>query len=163
MRLVSFILSATEILFAVGAGDDVVGVRFECDSRRRARAPGRAASALPWLPRGPTASTPVTGNPFCRPARTCHMTLSLQRALDEAQQAPFVVDVLRSGDLLATAAAREGGPGSVRLLSSVMDGPDELTAVVHALARVFDDGADAVLTELCRSPRLSSASARAGP
>ncbi|HEV2796743.1 MAG TPA: glycosyltransferase [Nocardioides sp.] len=84
------------------------------------------------------------------------MTLSLQRALDEAQQAPFVIDVLRSGDRLATAAAREGGPGSVRLLSSVIDVPDELTAVaaVHALARVFDDGADAVLTELLSHPRL---------
>ena len=31
MRIVSLIPSATEILFAVGAGDDVVGVTFECD------------------------------------------------------------------------------------------------------------------------------------
>lgn len=31
MRIVSLLPSATEILFAIGAGDDVVGVTFECD------------------------------------------------------------------------------------------------------------------------------------
>ena len=37
MRIVSLIPSATEILFAVGAGDDVVGVTFECDHPPSAR------------------------------------------------------------------------------------------------------------------------------
>ena len=37
MRIVSLLPSATEILFAVGAGDDVVGVTFECDSPPQAR------------------------------------------------------------------------------------------------------------------------------
>ena len=37
MRIVSLIPSATEILFAVGAGDDVVGVTFECDHPVQAR------------------------------------------------------------------------------------------------------------------------------
>lgn len=37
MRIVSLIPSATEILFAVGAGDDVVGVTFECDHPPQAR------------------------------------------------------------------------------------------------------------------------------
>lgn len=82
------------------------------------------------------------------------MALSLRRTLDEVQQAPFVVDVLRSGDRLA-AAAGEGGPESVQLLAAVIHADDELTAVaaVHALARVFDDGADAVLSELLSHPR----------
>ena len=31
MRIVSLLPSATEILFAIGAGDEVVGVSFECD------------------------------------------------------------------------------------------------------------------------------------
>ena len=31
MRIVSLLPSTTEILFAIGAGDDVVGVTFECD------------------------------------------------------------------------------------------------------------------------------------
>ncbi len=66
-----------------------------------------------------------------------------------------MVDVLRSGDRLAAAAGGEGGPESVRLLTAVIHERDELTAVaaVHALARVFDDGADAVLSELLSHPR----------
>ena len=37
MRIVSLLPSATEILFAVGAGDHVVGVTFECDFPPEAR------------------------------------------------------------------------------------------------------------------------------
>jgi iron complex transport system substrate-binding protein len=37
MRIVSLLPSATEILFAVGAGDDVIGVTFECDFPSEAR------------------------------------------------------------------------------------------------------------------------------
>jgi iron complex transport system substrate-binding protein len=37
VRIVSLLPSATEILFAVGAGDDVVGVTFECDFPPQAR------------------------------------------------------------------------------------------------------------------------------
>ena len=37
MRIVSLLPSATEILFAVGAGDSVVGVTFECDYPSEAR------------------------------------------------------------------------------------------------------------------------------
>ncbi|HET8559401.1 MAG TPA: ABC transporter substrate-binding protein [Marmoricola sp.] len=37
MRIVSLLPSATEILFALGAGDDVVGVTFECDHPAEAR------------------------------------------------------------------------------------------------------------------------------
>ena len=37
MRIVSLLPSTTEILFAIGAGDDVVGVTFECDFPVEAR------------------------------------------------------------------------------------------------------------------------------
>ena len=37
MRIVSLLPSATEMLFALGAGDDVVGVTFECDHPAQAR------------------------------------------------------------------------------------------------------------------------------
>lgn len=37
MRIVSLLPSTTEILFAVGAGDQVVGVTFECDTPAEAR------------------------------------------------------------------------------------------------------------------------------
>src|SRR6476659_9143753 len=37
MRIVSLLPSTTEILFAIGAGEDVVGVTFECDFPAEAR------------------------------------------------------------------------------------------------------------------------------
>jgi len=37
MRIVSLLPSTTEILFAIGAGEDVVGVTFECDHPAQAR------------------------------------------------------------------------------------------------------------------------------
>ena len=39
VRIVSLLPSTTEILFAIGAGDDVVGVTFECDYPAEAREP----------------------------------------------------------------------------------------------------------------------------
>jgi len=50
MRIVSLIPSATEILFAVGAGDDVVGVTFECDFPAEARERRVVSSTM--LPEG---------------------------------------------------------------------------------------------------------------
>lgn len=50
MRIVSLIPSATEILFAVGAGDDVVGVTFECDHPPAAR--GRRVVSTSAMPEG---------------------------------------------------------------------------------------------------------------
>ena len=38
MRLVSLLPSATEIVYALGLGEDLVGVTFECDEPPR---PGR--------------------------------------------------------------------------------------------------------------------------
>lgn len=50
MRVVSLLPSATEILFAVGAGDDVVGVTFECDHPPEARS--RRVVSTSALPEG---------------------------------------------------------------------------------------------------------------
>ncbi|QIM20588.1 cobalamin-binding protein [Phycicoccus sp. HDW14] len=50
MRVVSLIPSATEILFAVGAADDVVGVTFECDHPAEART--RTVVSNTTLPEG---------------------------------------------------------------------------------------------------------------
>lgn len=48
MRVVSLLPSATEILFGLGAGDDVVGVTFECDHPPEARTrPIVSTSAMP--------------------------------------------------------------------------------------------------------------------
>ena len=52
MRIVSLLPSATEILFAVGAGDHVVGVTFECDFPVEARS--RRIVSTTSLPEGLT-------------------------------------------------------------------------------------------------------------
>jgi iron complex transport system substrate-binding protein len=54
VRIVSLLPSATEILFAVGAGDDVVGVTFECDFPEEARS--RRIVSTSALPEGLTPS-----------------------------------------------------------------------------------------------------------
>lgn len=54
MRIVSLLPSATEILFAVGAGEDVVGVTFECDFPPEARS--RRIVSTTALPSGLTPS-----------------------------------------------------------------------------------------------------------
>ena len=50
MRVVSLLPSATEIVFAVGCGDDLVGVTFECDYPTEARS--RRVVSTSTLPEG---------------------------------------------------------------------------------------------------------------
>ncbi len=50
MRIVSLLPSATEMLFGLGAGDDVVGVTFECDQPAEART--RTIVSTSALPEG---------------------------------------------------------------------------------------------------------------
>lgn len=50
MRIVSLLPSTTEILFAIGAGDDVVGVTFECDFPPEAKT--RRVVSLSAMPAG---------------------------------------------------------------------------------------------------------------
>src|SRR3954454_15216223 len=50
MRIVSLLPSTTEILFALGAGEDVVGVTFECDHPAEARS--RAVVSTSAIPEG---------------------------------------------------------------------------------------------------------------
>ncbi|WP_296602061.1 ABC transporter substrate-binding protein [Nocardioides sp.] len=52
MRIVSLLPSTTEILFAIGAGDDVVGVTFECDFPPEART--RTVVSTSAMPHGLT-------------------------------------------------------------------------------------------------------------
>jgi iron complex transport system substrate-binding protein len=54
VRIVSLLPSTTEILFAVGAGDDVVGVTFECDYPTEART--RRIVSTSALPEGLSAA-----------------------------------------------------------------------------------------------------------
>ena len=68
MRIVSLLPSTTEILFAVGAGDDVVGVTFECDFPAEAR------------------------------TRTIVSTSAMPEGLEPAEIDAFVVDAMARGD-----------------------------------------------------------------
>ena len=52
MRIVSLLPSTTEILFALGGGDDVLGVTFECDTPAEARS--RTVVSTSALPSGLT-------------------------------------------------------------------------------------------------------------
>ena len=82
--------------------------------------------------------------------------MSVEQALATVREAPFIVDVLRAADDLALGAARNGGRRAAKTLArAVHDAEDELTAIaaVHALGRVFDDEADAVLSELLSHER----------
>src|SRR4051794_36044662 len=54
MRIVSLLPSTTEILFAIGAGDQVVGVTFECDTPAQARE--RTIVSTTAIPEGLSAS-----------------------------------------------------------------------------------------------------------
>jgi iron complex transport system substrate-binding protein len=68
MRIVSLLPSTTEILFDIGAGDDVVGVTFECDHPAQAR------------------------------SRTIVSTSAMPEGLSPAQIDAFVAEAMRSGE-----------------------------------------------------------------
>lgn len=82
--------------------------------------------------------------------------MDLNSALQRLTEAPFLLDVMRSADDLAFAASRDGGPQAVAILErAIYDETNEVVAIaaVHALGRVFDDSADALLSELLSSDR----------
>lgn len=96
MRIVSLLPSTTEILFAVGAGDDVVGVTFECDYPAEART--RRIVSTSAMPEG---LTPGEIDAF--------VTAAMQRGedlyhLDEGALAGLDADLVVTQDLCAVCA-----------------------------------------------------------
>ncbi|MGY4770397.1 ABC transporter substrate-binding protein (plasmid) [Kribbella sp. CWNU-51] len=96
MRIVSLLPSATEICFALGAGDDVVGVTFECDYPPAART--RRIVSTTALPEG---LTPGEIDAFVRQRVTAgddlyHLDAGALRDLDP--------DVVVTQDLCAVCA-----------------------------------------------------------
>src|SRR6476661_2600087 len=96
MRIVSLLPSATEILFAVGAGEDVVGVTFECDHPPEARA--RTIVSTSALPEGLDSA-----------AIDAHVAAALHRGedlyhLDEGALARLDADLVVTQDLCAVCA-----------------------------------------------------------
>jgi iron complex transport system substrate-binding protein len=96
VRIVSLLPSTTEILFALGAGDDVVGVTFECDHPAEAR--GRRIVSTSALPEGLDPA-----------AIDAHVADALRRGedlyhLDEGALADLDADVVVTQDLCAVCA-----------------------------------------------------------
>lgn len=96
MRIVSLLPSTTEILFAIGAGDDVVGVTFECDYPVQART--RTIVSTSAMPEG---MTPAQIDEF--------VVAAMQRGddlyhLDEGALAGLDADLVVTQDLCAVCA-----------------------------------------------------------
>ena len=96
MRIVSLLPSTTEILFAIGAGPDVVGVTFECDHPPEART--RTIVSTSAMPEG---LTPAEIDAFVAKAVTAGEDLY---HLDEGALAGLDADLVVTQDLCAVCA-----------------------------------------------------------
>jgi iron complex transport system substrate-binding protein len=96
-RIVSLLPSATENLFAIGAGDGVVGVTHECDFPPEARARTALTSAL--LP-----SDAVTAGAIDRHVRASVHSGSSLYALDAERLAQLEPDLIVTQELCAVCA-----------------------------------------------------------
>jgi iron complex transport system substrate-binding protein len=97
MRVVSLLPSSTEILFAIGAGDRVVGVTHECDYPAAARAlPALTSSLLPS-----DAAAPAQIDRHVR--ASVHAGSSLY-ALDDRRLAALEPDLIVTQELCAVCA-----------------------------------------------------------
>jgi len=96
VRIVSLLPSTTEILFAVGAGDDVVGVTFECDFPLEART--RRIVSTSAMPEG---LTPAQIDAFVVEAMAAGEDLY---RLDEGALADLDADLVVTQDLCAVCA-----------------------------------------------------------
>ena len=96
MRIVSLLPSTTEILFAIGAGDDVVGVTFECDYPAEARS--RRIVSTSAMPEGlsPAAIDAFVVEAMARGDDLYH--------LDEGALADLDADLVVTQDLCAVCA-----------------------------------------------------------
>jgi iron complex transport system substrate-binding protein len=96
VRIVSLLPSTTEILFAIGAGDDVVGVTFECDFPEEART--RTIVSTSAMPEG---MTPAEIDAFVAAAMAKGDDLY---HLDEGALAGLDADLVVTQDLCAVCA-----------------------------------------------------------
>ncbi len=96
MRIVSLLPSTTEILFAIGAGDEVVGVTFECDFPPQARE--RTIVSTSALPEG---LAPADIDAFV--TRAVRAGEDLYR-LDEGALSALDADLVVTQDLCAVCA-----------------------------------------------------------
>ena len=129
MRIVSLLPSTTEILFALGAGDDVVGVTFECDTPAEARS--RTVVSTSALPLGltPAEIDAYVVDAVARGEDLYHLAADALRSLDPT--------LVVTQDVCAVCA--------VGAVSGVVASPATLYGVRHAASsgRKFAAPADA--------------------
>ncbi|HTZ56308.1 MAG TPA: cobalamin-binding protein [Candidatus Acidoferrum sp.] len=150
MRIVSLLPSATEILFGIGAGDDVVGVTHECDFPAEAvTRPHVTSSALP------TAGSSAEIDRHVR--RSLHEGSSLYHLnadlLDELAPDLIVTQELCavcavSYEIVQSAVRRMRG--DPRLISLEPSSLDDVFATIAYLGELTDHamGANKLLTDL---------------
>ena len=128
MRIVSLLPSTTEILFDLGAGDDVVGVTFECDTPVEART--RTIVSTSALPEG---LPPAGIDAFV--ARALHEGEDLYH-LDEGALRGLDADLVVTQDLCAVCAVDVAAVDDA--LAHLGCTADVLTVDPHTLAEVLE-------------------------
>jgi iron complex transport system substrate-binding protein len=157
VRIVSLLPSTTEILFALGAGDDVVGVTFECDTPPEART--RTIVSTSAMPSG---LTPAEIDAFVVGAVAdgvdlYHLEADALRALDPT--------LVVTQDLCAVCAVDVSTVDDA--LAHLGCTADVLTVDPHSLEEVLESvlllgkvtGREAAAAELVQSLRLRMAAA----
>ena len=128
MRIVSLLPSTTEILFAIGAGDDVVGVTFECDHPVAARS--RTIVSTSAMPEG---LAPADIDAFVVEAMARGEDLY---HLDEGALAGLDADLVVTQDLCAVCAVDVSVVDDA--LAHLGCTAEVLTIDPHTLDEVFD-------------------------
>jgi iron complex transport system substrate-binding protein len=150
MRVVSLLPSATEILFAIGAGDRVVGVTHECDFPADARSrPALTSSLLP-------AELDAAG--IDRHVRASVHAGSSLYGLDDAKLAALEPDLIVTQELCAVCAvsydivdrAAKRLRGDPRVVSLEPSSLEDVFATIAFLGELVDarEGAHALIARL---------------
>ena len=152
MRIVSLLPSATEILYALGLGDSVVGITHECDF------PAEAATKPPLIhPRVDPSAAPAE---LDRQVRELMSRGESIYEVDDALLRSLAPDLIIAQDLCHVCAASPDDLGTA--LARMQSSPDVLSLHPQTLAGVWDNireigkatrrlaEADRVATELAR-------------
>lgn len=150
MRVVSLLPSATEILHAIGAGPDVVGVTFECDAPATARETARvvSTSALPenLTPAQIDAAVRArlhAGEDLYHLDRSALRTLAADVVVTQDLCAVCAVDVSEVNDALdylgCTATVVTTDPGRLEEVWASVEQIGAVTGHTEAAGRLADD------------------------
>ncbi len=159
-RVVSLLPSATEILFAIGAGDRVVGVTHECDHPDAARLLPKVTSSL--LP-----TDGVAPGDIDRHIHAARHAGSSIYALDEAELAGLEPDLIITQELCDVCAVAYGEvrravrrlPGDVPVLSLEPRSLEEICLSIEEVGAMTGQADGAADTASAMRQRLAEMSA----